>query len=250
MTESAPVGQQRQSVTVSALAHTKIILHAVQNPHAQIHGILVGRYRKPTTSGATPILQIAEAFPVCHSAPTKPLLDMAFRLAEAYCKGSSIAYDNDKEEEDSSSSSSTQIVGWYTANERLDDVQLSPSALRVMGTIAAAATQQGESLPANAEPCLFLVNNNKLGEMMLGGEEGALEAYGRDARKQWQNPVPSSHFALADGSCALAKAACSIKDKKSVRLFDFEDHLHGGAEAIKDSDWLSNPTVSAFVQKS
>ena len=52
---------------------------------------------------------------VCHSHPTKPIVDMALQFAEAYCNDS----DN------------LEIVGWYTANERVGDNQPSPLARTV-----------------------------------------------------------------------------------------------------------------------
>ena len=58
-------------------AYRKMIIHSIQNATSEIHGILVG---KSSSKGKS----IEDVLPVCHSSPTKPILDMAFRLADSY----------------------------------------------------------------------------------------------------------------------------------------------------------------------
>eukprot|EP00816_Leptocylindrus_hargravesii_P012372 CAMPEP_0196809340 /NCGR_PEP_ID=MMETSP1362-20130617/9296_1 /TAXON_ID=163516 /ORGANISM="Leptocylindrus danicus, Strain CCMP1856" /LENGTH=177 /DNA_ID=CAMNT_0042184011 /DNA_START=77 /DNA_END=610 /DNA_ORIENTATION=+ len=102
------------------------MLHAAQYSRSSIHGILLGTHDADNNTW-----NAVDALPVCHSVPTKPLLDMAFRLAEAYCG----------EEMD--------IIGWYTANARIGDNTPIPTAVKVASAIS-------------NDSVLVMVNNSKL----------------------------------------------------------------------------------------
>ena len=87
MTDS---GTDRQKLQISNLAHAKILRHVIQYSSGTIHGILVGK-----VSGDD--VQIEDSIPICHSCPSKPLLDMAFRLVQTHLE-------ND--------SGTLEVVGW------------------------------------------------------------------------------------------------------------------------------------------
>jgi len=244
-----PESLQQQSVTVAALAHTKITLHAASNPCQPIHGILVGKYEGGSNEKSSyPSLRVVDALPVCHSAPTKPLLNMAFRLAESYCKSLGEA-------------DSIVIVGWYTANERLEETEPNQAALRIMSTISGTL---GESFPVHAEPILLCVNNAKLSDLLnskvpdlsksciKGTHE--LQAYGRDARKRWLQPLPSANLVVSRPEQAALALLEMVSDarrnprNKELPLYDFEDQLEGGSDSIKKTDWLVNCEIANFVK--
>lgn len=90
-------------VAISPISHAKIILHAVRHSYTSIHGILIGYINGDS-------IQVNDVLPVCHSSPTKPILDMALRIANAYAIDSGVKADESRQQ---------QIVGWYTANERV-----------------------------------------------------------------------------------------------------------------------------------
>lgn len=80
-----------ESLKITDLAHAKILLHAMQYSTSSIHGILIGNYKGSE-------LQIQDSIPVCHSAPTKPILDMAFRMVDSHINNNI--------------GDGSQIVGW------------------------------------------------------------------------------------------------------------------------------------------
>ena len=100
---------QEQSLEISNLAHAKILLHAIQYSTGSIHGILIGQFHhasSSTNNNAGPLLRIEDSIPICHSAPTKPTLDMAFHLVQSYID------QNKKDEATSGNVTPLQIVGW------------------------------------------------------------------------------------------------------------------------------------------
>mmetsp|Transcript_28011 Transcript_28011/g.56734 ORF Transcript_28011/g.56734 Transcript_28011/m.56734 type:complete len:232 (+) Transcript_28011:159-854(+) len=227
---------QEQSVVVSPAAHTKMILHACRNPHSQVHGVLIGSFDKQATGG--PVLHLSDAIPIFHSSPTKPILDTALRLIEAHIDGSPGA---------------VGIMGWYSANERLgDDARPGQAALRIVGGLATGFEDMGKSIPTHAELVTILVSNKDTVELLKddGGNSGAagLKVFGRDTRKHWLRPYAPGNVKCTSTSGRAAKAAC-LEDIKRMPIFDFEDHLDGGAEHLGERDWLTNTVVSGFVHR-
>ena len=89
--------QQQQILQISTKAQAKILRHAIQYSEGPIHGILIGQFHYPKNNNAGPMLEVQDCVPICHSSPTKPLLDMAFRLVQTHI-------DNEP--------GSLEIVGW------------------------------------------------------------------------------------------------------------------------------------------
>lgn len=84
-----------ESVHVSPLGFTKILLHASKYPHAAINGILLGEV---SSDGKT---TVSDCIPLFHACLTlTPMLEVALYQIEAY-----------------SQSKGLKICGYYQANE-------------------------------------------------------------------------------------------------------------------------------------
>mmetsp|Transcript_46970 Transcript_46970/g.142242 ORF Transcript_46970/g.142242 Transcript_46970/m.142242 type:complete len:240 (-) Transcript_46970:311-1030(-) len=237
MADLSGAGSQQQTVSTSKLALTKMILHALQNPTCQVHGILVGKF----TEG--PFLTIEDAIPAFHSAPTKPILDMALQISQAHLQGTN--------------NGESRVVGWYTANERWgDDERPGQAALRVIGGIASQLDSSELGLPAHAEPVLVLVSNSEMLSADSCGARSAINIFGRDSRKHWVRRVSDDFMKITEegnkeeslrtaGNVAIA--VCSGNEPISV--YDFEDHLDGGTDAIRSTDWLINQSAVELISK-
>mmetsp|Transcript_9559 Transcript_9559/g.26793 ORF Transcript_9559/g.26793 Transcript_9559/m.26793 type:complete len:240 (-) Transcript_9559:3515-4234(-) len=238
------MSQQDQTVVVGPMAHTKMLLHACQNPYTQVHGVLLGSFgTRQSSGGVGPELTLTDAIPVFHSSPTKPLLDMALQLIEAHTANSSRGGGG--------------IVGWYSANERLgDDDRPGQAALRIVGGIAAGLDGMGKAPPTHAEPVAVLVSNRGAVDV-LGGDDNVvadLKVFGRDRvhRQQWIKMYAPDHVKCSSTGQKVVREVCSVDAEVSAApaIYDFEDHLDGGAENLATRDWLTNTIVTNLVRKS
>jgi len=243
MSEPTTDSNQKHHVSVSQLAAIKMILHAARNPTCQVHGILVGSFAEGS------VVSVDDAFPVFHSAPTKPILDSALRIAEAHLQGFG--------------PSGSGVVGWYTSNERLgDDERAGQAALRIIGGIAAhlGLGVSESSLPPNSEPVLILVSNGGLSDVLCDENESAQPAlcvFGRDNRKNWIRRIADDLVDIKKGDSnmgglqagGIVRAACS-NENLSIPVYDFEDHIDGGTDSLQTIDWLMNQPIQKFVQNS
>ena len=88
------------SVTVSKAAGVKVVAHAMSNVTCAVQGALIGKVDASDASN----LIIYDVAPLSHGNPTPVLIEGGMNMAEeAFCKDGK------------------SVVGWYTANERLDD---------------------------------------------------------------------------------------------------------------------------------
>lgn len=264
MTESSPNpgGKQQQIVSISTVAHTKMTLHAAKKHTTQIHGILIGHFTGAEEIGSdtgAPLLSIHDAIPVCHEAPTKPIVDMALRLTDEYCRFLE--------------GGSKQVVGWYSAPERLSDDKPGQSALRITASIGSRLASQGNeekrssggppAIPPHAEPVLFLVENRALANLLCkeksekasSPEDVAIKVYGRDVRKHWLRPISGENLRVSGAvagwsACAhTARTAFEMYEAGKLPLFDFADHLEGGSDQVQETDWLRNIAITEFARK-
>ena len=240
------MSQQDQTVVVGPMAHTKMLLHACQNPYTQVHGALLGSFGTRSSGGGGPELTITDAIPVFHSSPTKPLLDMALQLIEAHTNSNS------------GGGGGVGVVGWYSANERLgDDDRPGQAALRIVGGIAAGLEGMGgKAPPTHAEPVAVLVSNRGAVDVLGGDSNGVadLKIFGRDRvnRQQWIKMYAQEHIKCSASSQKVVREVCSDDGELSAppSIYDFEDHLDGGAENLATRDWLTNLVVTNLVRKS
>lgn len=196
--------KKHEVVVVSPLALTTMLLHAAKHGTTSVHGILVGTYSP---------FKVTSAVPVCHEAPTKPLVDMALALVDH-----------------------GTIVGWYTAPERLEDERPGAPALRIATSLAAATKEQGE-------PVLMVLQNQVVADCLNGKTENTnvIKAYGKDFGQQWMEPLEIS---LEGEVKALEAAREALRDK--VVLNDLVDHWEGNSAA---TEWYPSAAVAKCVEK-
>lgn len=123
------------SYTLSHEAYCKVVLHTLKFPHASVSGALLGR------RGGTQV-EIVDALPMFHTTfVTASLLQVAFTQADAYAK-----------------TMDCEVCGYYTANEREVDNELSTMAKAVAGKVAANCEHAwcvlSLSLPGSLSPQL------------------------------------------------------------------------------------------------
>ena len=219
-----------QNVSISPLAHAKMMTHAVRNPRSIVHGILVGKSENEDS------LTVSDVLPVCHSTPTKPILDMSLRLAEAYCL-------SDQENEN------LVIVGWYTAPENQVDESPGPVALKIISSIAANNSEI-------KEPVLVTITSKGI-ETFLSDEKSSdadlmgFTICGKDEKNHWTNQYEEGNIISSSGSSWTSsnEAAVDVCLNDELEFFDFEDHISGGTSESKKKDWLRNEIVGKAVTK-
>jgi len=198
-----PGDDKKHNVVVSPLALTTMLLHAAKHGTTCVHGILVGSFSAET-------VRITSAIPVCHEAPTKPLVDTSLNLVDGV------------------------VVGWYTAPERLQDEKPGAPALRIAASLAAANSQ--------GEPVLVVLQNEAVADCLSGGSKtDVIKAYGKDFGQQWMEPLDLS---LESETKALEAARQAHKDK--VALNDLVDHWEGDSA---DTEWYPSAAVAKCVEK-
>lgn len=194
---------KKHNVVVSPLALTTIMLHAAKHGTTCVHGILVGSFSANT-------VRVTSAVPVCHEAPTKPLIDTSLNLVDGV------------------------VVGWYTAPERLQDEKPGAPALRIAASLA--GNTQGE-------PVLIVVQNEALADSLKGGTRtDVIKAYGKDFGQQWMEPLD-----VSVESKAKALEAARQAHGDNVVLNDLVDHWEGDSAATV---WYPSADVAKCVEKS
>jgi hypothetical protein len=206
------------SVQFSKVAYTKMMLHATTNPTTQIHGILVGTNSSNIT--------ITDAIPVCHTPPTKPILDMALRITQAF-----IADDD---------TGSSQIVGWYTANERSNDDKVSPPTWKIVESID----------PDNG--ILAIITSDSFDSLlqMKCDQDGRGRGFEVYSTQETEMPMACSSVSVEEGD--WVEVANSVADAclgDGAVVYDFENQLEGGMKGLKNKsvDWLRNSHVQKLL---
>jgi hypothetical protein len=215
-------------IQLSAVAHTKIILHAAANPDCQvIHGILVG-YAEGSS------LYVMDVLPVCHSHPTKMILNVSFRLAEEYLRRR-----QQQQPKMTSNNKNTTIMGWYTAKERRDDtLEPHPTSLRIMSTIHSSTPHS--TADNRASPILLCVPNDL---------SQSYQAYSWDAAQRLPVTVDDPN-GIATAALEKSCYGSCILRSSNLPIYDFECHLEGASvnnSTLQDRDWLTNCAVAEFV---
>ncbi len=219
------------TITFSPCSHAKMMTHAARHPRNTVNGILLGKYEANK-------LVITDVTPVCHSIPTKPLLDMALRLSEAYCV---------------SNESNCEIVGWYTAPEKNVDDGPGPVALKIVSSMAAVG---GGGKSASEEPVLVTITNSRLEsfydeDQTSESDQMGFIVSGKDnATNHWSKQYEAKNILISEGSWKSSNgAAVEISLDDSLEFNDFEDHLSGDIDTVKGRDWLKNESIVKSVSK-
>jgi hypothetical protein len=124
---------------IDLAAQVKMALHATKHGLSdnQVHGIVLGRTVNSDDGDGGDGWRVTDVVPVCHEAPTKPIVDMALRLVDAHLSQS----------RSPPSEGGVRILGWYTANANANcDADAgggdgetetpNPSACRIASSVA------------------------------------------------------------------------------------------------------------------
>lgn len=204
------------SVTVAPTAVVSMMLHAAKHVHDPVHGVLMGSYEG---SDGNSKVTVTQAIPVCHGAPTHPLVETALALIE------SIHQD-----------AKTVVVGWYVSPRLLKDDRPGPAALKIVSSLGNGSNKK--------EPVLVVVRNDELAEVLKGTEsalDSVVKALGKDFGQQWLEPLSLS-FSNKYGT---AKAVSSAFAEK-ISVMDLVDHFEGDP---KTSKWPHNDALTRFVKQ-
>lgn len=192
-----------EGISISRTAHAKIMLHLSRHPITVIHGILIG-----SSNDDTKEIDVVDVLPVCHSVPTKPMLDMVLRLSDAAAVG--------------------EIIGWYSANSRVGDEGPSAVALKVVETIDHMLHIDGSKKLS----VLAMINNGKLID-----EGHPYEFYSANGNK-----ISSIRESIDSGNIDARSAYTS-----KVPCWDFEDHVDSSVTSKGTKNWLSNDEAVVFA---
>jgi len=199
------------SVSVSALAYKKLILHTAKYPTARVLGFLLSDPSKSSQD-----LVISDSIPLSHHwSSLAPMAEAALSLASAYASSRNLA-----------------IVGLYEAPELVSDRTPSPQASKLAEKIATLA---------NKEALLIFVNNTTL----LSSSNHALTGYTVSANSSGKGEtkpkaLQGSALSLQDQSKAKELEGAVRRDRAWERLVDFDDHLEDPS-----LDWLQNSAITA-----
>ncbi|CAB9509251.1 membrane protein complex subunit 9 [Seminavis robusta] len=204
--------ETERSVEVSAVAAVSMILHAVKHSHEAVHGVLLGSF-----SGGQ--VKISEAVPVCHGAPTLPLLETALALIKA------------------ADDSSNSVVGWYVSPRLESDERPGPAALKIVAGLASSDDKE-------KEPALVVLRNKDLDKIVLDNERSMIDSFqalGKDFGQQWLKPLSTG----IDNEETI-KAGVKKALKGEINIEDLIDHFE--AESSKKSRWFPNDSLKALLK--
>jgi len=209
-------------VSVLPEAGVMMTMHAVNHPHDVVHGILLGTFSSDNTG-----VKVTDAVPVCHAAPTLPILETALGLIEHSVSDSS--------------ASTSVVVGWYVSPRLLQDSKPGPAALKIVAGLASNTSSK------KADPVLLVLQNENL-QKALQGDADALattfKAYGKDFGGQWLDPL--APVQLLESKAAVAQVVAKAFQEQ-LPVADLVDHLE--AEDVKAAKWFPNDSLKRRVKQ-
>jgi hypothetical protein len=193
------------TVSVRPKAFVSMVLHATKHKTTSVHGVLLG-----SITGGN--ITVDDAVPISHGAPTKPEVEIALGLLP----------------------DTSNIVGWYTAPELLEDTRAGPVALRMVASLDHAGDKK--------EPTLIVLDNAALALSLKGQgkPDAAVQAYGKDFGGQWLDPLKVSLEISSNATLAAQEGF-----KQGVEINDWVDHLEGPAS----TPWYPNKDLNLLVDK-
>ena len=224
-------------IAISIVAQTKMALHAAKHGFSNpIHGIVLGKSKGDGS------VEVVDVVPVCHEVPTKPIVDMALRLADAH-----LQQQND----------GARIVGWYTANANAasaDEEMPNASACRIASSVAGNANDDDGG---SEDFFLILVSTAGITERTT---MPICSVFEKDKSRTFTQKVDGSRIINTGGDGAsLDKVISGAIDqlsssdyecdaagggaKGSLSIHDYVDHL----ENCGEGNWIENGMVNDFV---
>ena len=237
--------KSNKQISLSLKSQIKMALHATKYGYSTpIHGIVLGKSSNSDDDGSLDVLDVV---PVCHEVPTKPIVDMALRLTDAYLQ---------QQQEQG-----LKIIGWYTANSNNNNNSESElpnaSACRIASSIAEIDEDGGDNI------VLLLVSTSKLVSSMMNGTDNLpiCNIYEKSSHRTFTQQVNEDRIISLDSlkggggkiSTAMEQCLSSLGDadaaggggskSSGIALYDYVDHLNDGGRG----DWIVNDTVNKFV---
>ncbi|KAI8328009.1 hypothetical protein BC941DRAFT_445793 [Chlamydoabsidia padenii] len=183
------------ATTIDLHGYALPLLHAAKYPSQQVCGLLLGKVEKDK------VTKITTAVPLFHHWTTlTPMLEMALQQVELY---------GEKKQLD--------IVGWYQANARVDDLSLADNAIKVADTIR----QRSKAAQ------IFVINNAKLTSMEKATDGFEIYNY---SEQQWRKYQDTKDQVKQD---YLPKFRGLLSSASYRRVVDLDDHLENVS-----LDWL------------
>ncbi|CAM9390340.1 unnamed protein product [Hapterophycus canaliculatus] len=199
------------NVTVDGTAYLKLMLHAAKYPWATVNGFLLGEAGsggQARTSDCRPTfaqVSVKDAVPLFHTSTLAPLLETSAAMVDAHA-----------------SSNGLSIVGFYQANQCLDDNSPGALASKIMDKID--SSQTGSAV-------LLLISNKRL---EVAGDS-ALSAFGRDANNSFRK-----HIEVAVAAEVVETFEAALLQRTEAKLVDMDEHLDDVSK-----DWRNPGIVSA-----
>ena len=178
--------------TVGTPAYLKVMMHAAKHPHCAVNGLLLG-------SGGGATVRVVDAVPLFHQHTLGPMLEAATLIVEKYCE---------EEATTGHYGAKVQIVGYYHANERVDDTERKPLVRQIHAKV-------NDNFPGAV---LLMVNNAAL----ASGTSVALDAFHKGGGGD--EDLSACSVALEDPGC-MELLTSSLVDGAEAQVVDFDEHF-------------------------
>ncbi|KAF9103716.1 hypothetical protein BGX27_010409 [Mortierella sp. AM989] len=183
-------------------SYLKPLLHAAKYPTAAVNGVFLASDSSDAVVDAVPLFHFWNML--------TPMLEVAITQVDLHCKANGL-----------------RIIGYYEANERLDDGALSLVGQKIASQILQVAP----------DAFAVVINNEN-----ISSEEVAFLPY-QFKEGQWRISkgafTEKNNIFTLENSSSPAQTIKAIHDGLYNKLADFDSHL----ENVKE-DWLTNKDVA------
>lgn len=197
-------GESRFEIGQSA--YIKLVLHALKHTTCSVNGVLVGRF-----DAGKGVVEISDAVPLFHSPHIGLLPSLEIALMQI---------------EEHYGSQGLSVVGYFHANERFDDHELSNVAKNIGDHIYRYFPRVG----------ILLLDNRKLEALpKVKDRSPVMQLYTRDEYKNWKlaGSGENNRLVMKEPS-ANVMLLDFVSSQKWQDIVDFDDHLNDISK-----DWLN-----------
>lgn len=185
------------TIALKADAYTVLFLHCCRYPTRSLNGLLLG------SAAADGSVSVEKTLPLFHTQISlAPMLEAALLLADEYCQQNGL-----------------QIVGYYQANELVDDLDLGPFGKRISDKIRS-------QVPAAA---VFVVDG---ASMHPSATDLRLITQGADGKRG------AAPFIEGDAEGCIVRLERCIANSLQHEIIDFDAHLDD-----PEKNWLGNAAL-------
>ncbi|GAB4845907.1 hypothetical protein Ancab_024912 [Ancistrocladus abbreviatus] len=202
------MGERVMRYKIGQNAYIKLVLHALSHKTSAVNGVLIGRL------GDNEIVEISDAVPLFHSQQISLLPSLEIALLQI---------------EEHYGSQGLSLVGYFHANERFDDYELSNVAKNIGDHVYRYFPQAA----------VLLLDNKRLEALPKTKDRSpVMQLYTRDASRNWKlvGSEESSGLIIQEPSANIVLLDY-ISSQKWHDIVDFDDHLDDISK-----DWL-NPEL-------